>query len=214
MRPKLYHYLILSLILLFPITSTAHPHVFLDTRLDFQFKQESLDGFWVEWLFDEIFTASIRMDYDADRNNQFDADEIEAIRQGAFSNLRHFNYFTYVKAGKQLHKVTKVNSFSAKMSNNRLVYRFFVPWNVPATQKTKNLIVAIYDESFYCDIEFRKKKFVQLIGGENLWIQTRKQMDASKVIEYDNRYQTASRSGVVYGGVTNPYEISLKFRKK
>ncbi len=108
----------------FPIMVSAHPHVFMDTRVEFQFGPVGMNGFWVDWLFDEIFSASIKMDFDTDRDNRFSKKEIAEIEKSAFSNLKNFNYFTTITINGKTTAVETVSSFLAEMKENRLIYRF------------------------------------------------------------------------------------------
>ena len=197
-----------------PQSLPAHPHVFLDTQVKFEFGEKGLEGFWVEWLFDEIFTAAIKMDFDSDYNNAFSESEIKELEKGAFSNLINYDYFTYITIEDKTHPVREVNSFHAELRNNRLVYRFFVPYQVDADKKNRTLRVGVYDKSFYCDIAFQKRQPVQLKGGEPFKISHKIQQDEDHIISYDNSYQTATREGAIYSGVTNPFEIFLSFRRK
>ncbi len=192
---------------------TAHPHVFMDTQVEFRFGEKGLEGFWVEWLFDEIFSAGIKMDFDLDYNNAFSEPEIKELEKGAFSNLKNYDYFTYVTVGDDKHPVREVSSFHAELRKNRLVYRFFVPYTVHADIKARTLRVAVYDKSFYCDIAFQKRHPVQLTGGDLFKISHSIQQDQEYIINYDNSFQTATRDGAIYDGITNPYEIHLSFRR-
>ena len=205
---------LIGAIMFAPLSLLAHPHVFMDTRVEFEFNQQGLKGFWVEWLFDEIFTAAIKMDFDGDHNNAFSESEMKELEKGAFSNLINYDYFTYITIGDKKHPVREVNSFHADFRQSRLVYRFFVPYPVAADKKNRKLRVAVYDHSFYCDIAFHKRQPVHFKGGDPYKISHKIQQDEDLIINYDNSYQTATRDGAIYSGVANPFEIYLNFRRK
>jgi ABC-type uncharacterized transport system substrate-binding protein len=197
-----------------PFVVAAHPHVFMDTRVDFQFNEEGLDGFWVEWHFDEFFTSGILFDFDSDKDKKLSDQEVKEIEKGAFSNLKNFDYFTYAIAQGEKSAVKSVKHFQAEMKDGRLIYRFYVPHPLPNNGKRQQIKIAAYDESFYCDIAFQKRNAVTLLGAESYETSFRIQKNQEHTINYDNTYQTAVREGASYSGITNPYEIVLTFRSK
>ncbi len=76
--------------------SSSHPHVFIHTAVDAVFDDEGLAGFQVRWLFDEMLSSMILMDYDQNDNRRFEPSEVKALEEGAFSNLKNFHYFVHV----------------------------------------------------------------------------------------------------------------------
>ena len=72
---------------LIPWGAWCHPHVFMDTRIEVAYNDRGLAGFWIDWEFDKVFTASILMDFDRDRDKTFSPGEVADIRANAFSNL-------------------------------------------------------------------------------------------------------------------------------
>lgn len=197
-----------------PSIGFSHPHVFMDTQVDFQFTPNGLKGIWINWLFDEIFSATIKMDFDADRNNQFSDSEVRAIKTNAFANLKNFNYFTSIIKNNKKVPIKSVTLFSARMEKNRLRYRFFIPLEIYATTKQTSIKVSIYDKTFYCDIGFDPHNAIKVKGAEQFRVRHTVQQDFENEILYNNAYQTASRDGITYDGTTYPYEVTLKFIKK
>jgi ABC-type uncharacterized transport system substrate-binding protein len=52
------------LVLLMPCSASAHPHVYVDARVDVVFDDKGLAGFKVTWVFDEMFSNMIAYDFD------------------------------------------------------------------------------------------------------------------------------------------------------
>jgi ABC-type uncharacterized transport system substrate-binding protein len=202
---------------LFPADVSAHPHVFIDARVEFEFSGEQLEGFWVEWRFDEMFTAMIVLDYRAPRSGPFPERTVRAIEQGAFSNLQYYDYFTYVFTGGRPRPVDQVKNFTAYLDDNRLVYRFFVPHSQPVISGEDSVLsVRMYDETFFTDIAFHTEAPVSdnagSVAGSGIRTSSRVYQNTDKVIEYDPTSQTARREGARYTGVTHPYEAEIRFR--
>jgi len=191
--------------------------MFIDTEVTFLFGSRELKGFWIEWYFDEMFTASIRLDYDSDRDGSFDAREVREIRDNAFVNLRNYHYFISIYHEEDIHEVENVENFSARLDGNRLVYRFFVPYEAEVSDVRQDLKLVVFDDSFFCDIVYLPRDPVRIEGSAGIAAET------EIIINRD--------SGVVYNpvggfGYTNtagenveddqafPYELHLSFWKK
>jgi ABC-type uncharacterized transport system substrate-binding protein len=132
----------------------AHPHVFMDTRIEAAYGNQGLSGFWITWRFDKVFTAGILMDFDSDKNERFDPGEVAVIEDRAFSNLVNYNYFVYINSPKGTFRPRRVESFTAYMEGGRVHYRFFVPYPLPIGEGEVKVNIAVYDETFFCDIGY------------------------------------------------------------
>ena len=192
----------------------AHPHMFIDSKVTFQFNEEGLEGYWVAWWFDGGFTAMILTDYDTDRSQSFSPAEVREIEAGAFSNLENYGYFMYITVdGISVPAATPVN-FNAYLDGKRLVYEFFVPLSVPGSYDWKTVKLAIYDETFFCDIAFVESQPVTSRGYYSYEIASEIAPDPDIVINYNNNNTAGGRSGKRYTGYANPMTVSLQFRKK
>jgi len=158
--------LILIFFAVFLSSAFAHPHVFMETRIEVAYNNEGLQGFWITWKFDRAFTAGILMDFDADRNERLSPAEVAAVEQGAFSNLVNYNYFVYIRSAKGQFRPTYVREFTAYVEDHSLHYRFFVPYSLPIHSNEVKLNIAVYDETFFCDIGYAEAKPLQLSDSE------------------------------------------------
>ncbi|MGC9313834.1 MAG: DUF1007 family protein [Sediminispirochaetaceae bacterium] len=211
---------LLTVVLLFCLSAApvnAHPHMFIDTEVTFEFDRDSLKGFWVQWYFDVIFTASIRLDYDYDKDGRFNDGEVRDIEQNAFRNLRNFHYFTSVIREDGMVEVEEVRGFDAWLENDQLVYRFFVPYRIPLTAETTRLSLIIFDETFFCDILYREDSPVHIKGGSYAATEANIVANKDYLIEYDptgGRGRDSSGAQTTSLGRAFPYELRLSFRKK
>ncbi len=129
--------------------------MFIDTRVVTVFDAKGIAGFRIEWVFDDMFTAMIIEDFDADYDLLFSSSEIKDIEGNAFSNLRNFHYFSYVSWDGGEYDGKRVSDFSASIqSEGLLVYRFFIPCRITVGKENKTVKIWIYDDSYYCDVGF------------------------------------------------------------
>jgi ABC-type uncharacterized transport system substrate-binding protein len=134
--------------------AVCHPHVFMDTRIEAAYGGEGLSGFWITWRFDKVFTAGILMDFDSDKNERLDPGEVAVVEDRAFSNLVNYNYFVYIRSSQGTFRPSNVQDFTAYMEGGRVHYRFFVPYAIPIGEGEVKVNIAVYDDTFFCDIGY------------------------------------------------------------
>jgi ABC-type uncharacterized transport system substrate-binding protein len=143
--------LIVSIYTLVP--ASAHPHMLLLPRLDFDFDGTTCSGFWVEWGFDSYFTASIIQNYDVNRDGTFDEGETRAIHDGAFINLENYGYFVYLRRGDNRTHPNEVEHFTVWLKDNRLYYKFYV--SLAGRGFKDDFSVAIFDPTYFCSVKYQ-----------------------------------------------------------
>ncbi|MCK5099032.1 MAG: DUF1007 family protein, partial [Desulfobacteraceae bacterium] len=86
---KKFFIIIMSFFLLTAIGKTvhAHPHVFISQKIKIVFDEKGLAGFNMEWEFDDMFTSMIVGDYDVNKNQILEKNEVATIKEKAFSYL-------------------------------------------------------------------------------------------------------------------------------
>lgn len=193
-------FLILAIVLsaLFHDSAFSHPHVFLHNAVTFVFDGKGLAGFKLDWVFDEMFSNMLIHDYDKNENGRFESSEVEELEKGAFCNLKNYDYFTHVKINDKPFKISYVKDFSAKITNNRIVYHFFVPCHVQAVSSFKEINLSVHDKTFYCSVFLLKDQ----VNSEN---------DA--LYDHHIRFDRNKNEAYYYGQIY-PEEIILKFRLK
>lgn len=185
-------------VLLLPKSASAHPHVFVYTATDIVFDEKGLAGFRIRWLFDEMFSGMIVLDFDENGNKRFEPAEIEKLKAGAFANLREYNYFIHVKINGNPFKVQFVTDFSARIHKDRMIYEFFVPCHVTAAGTVKEIRLSIYDESFYTSV-FLVERPVAFENDDPFEVEHRIAKNKEEAYYFDQIY---------------PEEITIRFRKR
>lgn len=132
--------------------SFAHPHMSLVSRLEIEYDGDLCRGFWVDWTFDPYFSASIIQDFDKNGDRKLNEAEIKGVFSGAFSNLRKYGYFTYIRTGSARKSPDAVERFTAEVRGDRLAYRFFIRVDAKG-----DLNAAIIDTTYFCAVQYPKK---------------------------------------------------------
>jgi ABC-type uncharacterized transport system substrate-binding protein len=126
----------------------AHPHMFLTSREEFVWDKANLSGCWLEWTFDQFFSADL-MNYDANHDGKFSPTETKKVYDGAFINLKNYYYFLFIRQGKTRTNPKGVSEFSVSQKNSAVTYRFFIDLSKSAPGE---ICLAVYDYTFFCDI--------------------------------------------------------------
>ncbi|MFQ3621790.1 MAG: DUF1007 family protein [Spirochaetales bacterium] len=142
----------------------AHPHIFINCSIEFVWEKADLKGCYIQWEFDRFFSADIMRGFDNDKNGVFDAEETRAVFQNAFSNLKKYNYFIFIRQGKQRISPTSVSQFSVSQRQGQVIYRFFVDLS---RFSKGDLFLAVYDYTFYCEVRYDEKSPVKLTYDPN-----------------------------------------------
>lgn len=143
--------LMLLCIFLPALPLSAHPHVFIDAEVNVETRQGRITALESQWVFDEMFSAMVLMDYDTNRNGRIDAGEITALRKDYFDYLGKSSFFTFVKSGKNTIKFAGAVDFMPNVTGGRLsyVFRLEMPQAVPAVGAD----ILVYDPSYYSSVK-------------------------------------------------------------
>jgi len=133
-----------TLLTLFYLSLYAHPHCFIDV-----YPKVNKKNIEVKWVFDEMSSQMLSMDYDSDMNGEISHNESYKLEKDAFSLLERFSYYTYFfSAGKQL-KTPRHTDFKAEIKDNKLIYIFSIKRPSKATS------VKFYDEDMFTSFVLR-----------------------------------------------------------
>lgn len=135
-----------------PAPAMAHPHIFIDCKAIAVFDASGLTGFQQTWIFDEMFSAGMLMEYDTNGDQQFNAAETAKYAQEIFSILKEYNYLTVLRVdGEEIHP-HQARDFRPEVRNGQLIYHFFTPCVVPFASGTHNVAISVYDPEYYADM--------------------------------------------------------------
>lgn len=145
--------LILALSLIFVATSaSAHPHVWVDSKMTMLTKDGTMTGFRVSWAFDEFYSTIFLAEADVNGNKILDADEIRASVSAVFEQEQKELYpFFFVKPGGNGKKFTLQNA-NVFMKEGKVYYVFDIVLDEPQPIKGKHFF-GIYDPEFYVYFE-------------------------------------------------------------
>lgn len=188
--------LIITALLLLTIPIAAHPHVIMKAEVELVVEDNQFSGAYIDWEFEASYSAGLVMDFDLDRDNLFSGNEIRDIYNGAFSNLIHYHYFTVFFYGDEEFPAQEVTDFTAYLKERLVHYRFFVPFE-RSLESGKTIDLSVFDETYYCAIDFRENNPITISGSGADKIQFYIVEDLEKEVSYPTNAGDGS-IGIIY----------------
>ncbi|WP_157944586.1 DUF1007 family protein [Mangrovicella endophytica] len=143
--------------------AAAHPHVFVTASVQFVGDGKGdLTAVRSGWVFDEMFSSSLLMDFDRNADGTLDEKELEAIGATVLHSAAAYNYFTVLKDEGKPIALAAPDKFRALIENGHLV---LLTEMRPASQVALDgvdLTLSIYDPSFYVSIDVTSNDQVRL----------------------------------------------------
>jgi tRNA threonylcarbamoyladenosine biosynthesis protein TsaE len=156
--------LLTALLLLLPAPALAHPHVLVDVHALVEFKDGRIVSLFMGWKFDAVFSASLLKDFDKNKNNRLDADEIKDLEREAFQDTRPQAYFTYARTGSDPVVWPVATDFKLVAVKDSLMYAFRLPLPRPVDPRKEAFSLTTYEETFYIDMDFPTDNAVTVNG--------------------------------------------------
>jgi ABC-type uncharacterized transport system substrate-binding protein len=139
---------------LLPVTASAHPHVFIDSRVTFLFEGKKIMGFRENWLFDDVFSDQLLQDYDTNGDGRFSPAESDKIGRDTLPNLSQFHYFTYIwVGGKALAKIMP-KDFHASAKDKLVSFDFMV--DLPQPAEPRDIALEVNDREYFVEVLLAK----------------------------------------------------------
>ncbi|MBI9090098.1 MAG: DUF1007 family protein [Desulfobacterium sp.] len=177
----------------------AHPHVFIEERVKFEFDGKGLASIRMFWTFDDMFSTMVAGDFDRNKNHALEPEEVAEVRKGMFDNLVNHGYYAFIKIDNKSFEVKSVRGFKASLHKGILTYEFVIPCHVTATSQPKVVTLTSFDPDYYCALFFAEDN-PTLISGESA-------VDVLATIQKDMETD-------YYFGMLNPWQQHVSFRLK
>jgi ABC-type uncharacterized transport system substrate-binding protein len=175
--------------------AAAHPHVFIDNRVAFDFAADKVTAITVHWTFDEIFSDDLLMQFDADGNGSYDDLESKAVAEGVLPNLAQFHYFTYVYIDGKLLDPIPPSDFTASAKDRIVAFQMTVKLPQPVDPRAQKLALEVNDREYYVEVALAEQKPVTMSGAKGISCKANVRDDV------DNAY---------FGGFVYPQEVTLE----
>ncbi len=169
----------------------AHPHVFVDANLEFV---RNSDGAIIElrnfWRFDELFSSTVLLDYDANGDNKLDKKELDAVSKTVSSSISEYSYYTEMRYNGQPVKFDGPASIAVDYQDGQILMSFSLKPESPIETRSGKFKVAVADSTIYVALEFASEAAVQIKGGGTACTVTIDRPDFDKLIKQSQQTLT------------------------
>jgi ABC-type uncharacterized transport system substrate-binding protein len=144
-------------------TAQAHPHVWITARSELIYAPDgSISGVRHAWTFDDMFATYALQGIETKTKGVYSREELAPLAQTNVESLKEFAYFTFAKADGKKEKFLEPVDYYLDYDNTALTLHFTLPLKAPV--KPKQLMLEVYDPSFFIDFSLADKDPVKLVG--------------------------------------------------
>ncbi len=142
----------------------AHPHVWAKIKSVVLWEKGQVVGLRHEWLFDKNFAASIRDEFDTDKNGHLSRAELSKLVKLNMVALKDFGFFTEAKLGKEKLVLQDPFDFDMAQVGKEILLRFSVRFKTPRKPMAR-LMFTVEDPTYFTSLNFEKAGGVQIGKG-------------------------------------------------
>jgi ABC-type uncharacterized transport system substrate-binding protein len=141
----------------------AHPHVWITASSELVYAPDgSISGVRHAWTFDEMFAAYALQGLETKQKGVYSREELAPLAQTNVESLHGFAFFTFAKADGKKAKFNEPVDYYLEYKNTALTLHFTLPLKTPV--KPKQLVLEVFDPSFFIDFKLADKDPVKLVG--------------------------------------------------
>jgi ABC-type uncharacterized transport system substrate-binding protein len=141
----------------------AHPHVWITSTSELIYAPDgSITGVRHAWTFDDMFSTYALQGIETKKKGVYSREELEPLAQTNVESLKEFAYFTFAKADGKKEKFQEPVDYFLEYRDTLLTLHFTLPLKTPL--KPKQLVLDVFDPSFFIDFKLADKDPVRLVG--------------------------------------------------
>ena len=154
---------LLLALLLGASAAEAHPHVWITSVSELLYAPDgALTGVRHAWTFDDMFSTYALQGIETRQKGVYTREELASLAQTNAESLKEFAYFTFAKADGKKEKFEDPIDYYLDYANGLLTLHFTLPVKTPF--RAKQLVLDVFDRSFFIDFQMAKSDPVKLVG--------------------------------------------------
>ncbi len=131
--------------------AVAHPHVFIDAKVDMVFNAQEFVGVQNRWEFDLIYSQAMIAAADANNDGKFDSNELKLYEEQIIDAAKEYSRFNYIGDGSHFYSPKEAKNIHASISaEGKLVVEFLNTFHIPSNPNDYTMLVlAVTDPTNY-----------------------------------------------------------------
>lgn len=156
-------WLLAAAIMLAASAASAHPHVWITATSELLYAEDgSITGVRHAWTFDDMFSAYAVQGLESKRKGVYTREELVPLAQTNVESLKEYAYFTFARADGKKERFNEPIDYFLDYKDTVLTLHFTLPLKNPV--KPKQLVLEVFDRSFFIDFQMAKDDPVKLVG--------------------------------------------------
>jgi ABC-type uncharacterized transport system substrate-binding protein len=144
-------------------TAEAHPHVWITATSELLYAPDgSITGVRHAWTFDDMFSSYAVQGLEGKTKGTYTREELAPLAQTNVESLKEYAYFTFAKADGKKERFQEPVDYFLDYKDTVLTLHFTLPLKAPV--KPKQLVLEVFDRSFFIDFQMAKADPVRLVG--------------------------------------------------
>jgi len=144
--------------------AAAHPHVFVDARVEVVFDKEGkITALRQVWRFDDAFSAFASQGLDGNGDGVLSIEELQPLAKVNVESLKDYDYFTYLKVGAKRIGFKIPTEYWLQMSDGYLTLFYTLPLMQAVKPEKDGISIEVYDPGYFVDYELVEKDPAKLI---------------------------------------------------
>jgi ABC-type uncharacterized transport system substrate-binding protein len=141
----------------------AHPHVRITATSELIYAEDgSITGVRHAWTFDDMFSAYAVQGLEGKTKGAYSREELAPLAQTNVESLKEYAYFTFARADGKKERFREPVDYFLDYKDTVLTLHFTLPLKNPV--KPKQLVLEVFDRSFFIDFQMAKDNPVKLVG--------------------------------------------------
>jgi ABC-type uncharacterized transport system substrate-binding protein len=156
--------LMTALLSLTPAVAFAHPHIFVEARLEVVAGADgSVEELRNVWRFDEVFSSSVVMDFDKNTDLKLEPNELAEVGKTVKQSLADYDYYMNLTINGKSITVQQPDIIHVDYKNGQLLMFFAVKPAEKMPLKGR-LTFGVYDPTLYTSIDFPTDNELATVG--------------------------------------------------
>ncbi|MGY4511653.1 ABC-type uncharacterized transport system substrate-binding protein [Bradyrhizobium sp. USDA 3650] len=141
----------------------AHPHVWITATSELLYSGDgTITGVRHAWTFDDMFSAYAVQGLESKAKGAYTREELGPLAQTNVESLKEYAYFTFARADGKKERFQEPVDYFLDYKDTVLTLHFTLPLQNPV--KPKQLVLEVFDRSFFIDFQMAKDNPVKLVG--------------------------------------------------
>jgi ABC-type uncharacterized transport system substrate-binding protein len=165
MRSRLLHSAVLIAAVALPYSANAHPHVFVEANLEIvRDDQGNITELRHVWRFDELFSTTVVLDFDANANDMLEPDELDEVSKTVTQSVGQENFFTEIRQGNQDVEFLAPEKINVDYKDGQILMFFATRLKASVKPGDGDFKVSVSDPTYYVAMDIADDSAVMISG--------------------------------------------------